>query len=410
MKKNYSPADIPMKELLDAFLNEETPFNPRFLYRLSDLTPQDLGAFTSAWQQVSIQRRRSLMEDLEELGEDNTLVDFEALGRLAIDDPDPGVRAAGLRVLLEYENQGFIPRFLQLLNEDDDPDVRAAAANVLARYIYLGEIEELSENWLHEIEDNLLRVAESEENTLVRRMALESLGYSSRAEVASLIQRAYESNEREWVASSLFAMARSANEEWAKHVLSKLHNQHPIVRLEAARAAGELGLEAALDTLFEMLNDDNKDVRLTTIWALSQIGGEGIRERLEHIRDNADDDDEADVADNALDNLEFTEEMEHFTMFDIEADDIDSLMQHREAIPDKRLSEKSPGFDENFDEDEDFDEDDIDEGDDLDDEYLDLSDYEDDQEDFEIDDIDEFDYDDIDIDEDFDDEDDEEAA
>ncbi|RPI87410.1 MAG: HEAT repeat domain-containing protein [Chloroflexi bacterium] len=403
---NFSPTDIPMTELLDAFLDEDTPFNPRFLYRLSDLSPEDLQAFINTWQRVSTWRRQTLMEDLEELGEVNTIVNFEAIGRLAIDDQDSRVRAAGLRVLIEYKDESLIPRFLVLLNDDDDPDVRAAAANVLARYVYIGEVEELSENWLHEIEDTLLRVTESDDLPIVRRNALESLGYSSRPEVIPLIQRAYNSNEREWVASSLFAMARSASEEWEKHVLAKINSQHPIIRLEAARAAGELALDAALDPLFELLNDDNQEVRMTTIWSLSQIGGEGVRERLEYIRDSSEDEDEVDAAENALENLEFTEDLENLTLFDIEADDVDSLLQKRESIPDARLGEGNLGADEEeefFDDDESL-EDEYDEGD----EGLEF-----DEDDDDLEDIDDFglnDYDDVDTDDEYDDEDDDEAA
>jgi hypothetical protein len=37
-----TPADIPFQQLLDALLDVDTPFHPRFLYRLSDLDQVDL--------------------------------------------------------------------------------------------------------------------------------------------------------------------------------------------------------------------------------------------------------------------------------------------------------------------------------------------------------------------------------
>ena len=54
---------------------------------------------------------------------------------------------------------------------------RAAAAGALGRYVFAGEIEEISAQELREIEDLLLEVLNSDQPKVVRRYALEALGF-----------------------------------------------------------------------------------------------------------------------------------------------------------------------------------------------------------------------------------------
>lgn len=278
-----TPDDIPFRQMLDALLNEEIPLNPRYLYRLSDLNPAELAELKVAWANVSVWRRQALMEDLEVLGENDYLLSYEAIGRLALRDEDPQVRTTAIRLLWDYEDQDLGRIYLELLEVDSDVKVRAAAASALGKYVYLGEVEELPEELDHEIAEQLLRTTQGQDEILVRRRALESLGYSSRDEVPKLIQEAYDSGQRDWIASSLYAMGRSANEVWSEQVLSKINSPYPAVRTEAARAAGELELTDATPSLLELLDDDNVDVRSAAIWSLSQIGGPGVRTILEEM-------------------------------------------------------------------------------------------------------------------------------
>jgi HEAT repeat protein len=312
-----TPAEIPFQQLLDALLDEETPFNPSYLYRLSDLDDDELIEFSRIFPQVPTWRRQALLEDLETLGEQDYLLAFDAIGRLAAQDEDTRVRTAAVRILWEYEDVDLADLFVGMLESDKEPVVRAAAASGLARFIYLGELDELPYGMLQDLEDSLLAAASGDSMPLVRRRAIEALGYSSRQEVTPLIETAYASGEKDWLASALFAMGRSANNQWEERVLSMLDNPHPIVRTEAARAAGELELDEALESLLELLDDPNDDVRLAAIWSLSQIGGEGVRDTLEEMQEEVEDEDELEILEAALDNLSFTEDMELFTLFDI---------------------------------------------------------------------------------------------
>jgi HEAT repeat protein len=308
---------------LDALLDENVPLHPRYLYRLTDLSDADLASLKQAWPKVSVWRRQALMEDIEELGEGDYMLSFEALARFAVEDPDPKVRMFSVRTLWEYEDDDLAELFLDLLNTDKDPMVRAAAATGLGRYVYLGEIDELEQQVLVSIENTLLLVANGPEDPVVRRRALESLGYSSREEVPPLIEAAYSSKENDWLATALFTMGRSTDERWNPLVMDMLDSPIPTVRAEAVRAAGELEIFDSAPVLLDMLEDDDEDVRIAAIWSLSQIGGEGVRDALEILQEEVEDEDEADYIESALDNLSFTEEMQLYSLIDLPDDEFD---------------------------------------------------------------------------------------
>jgi HEAT repeat protein len=311
-----TPTEIPFQSLLDALLDIENHFDPRYLYRLSDLEPEEIAALQEAWGHIPLWRRQALMEDLEELGNTNHLLSFEAIGRHAVCDQDPSVRNLAIRILWEFETADLAPLVLKIMETDSDAAVRAAAASALGRFVYLGEIDELPRDSLRDIEDRLLRLIQSNDSPQVRRRALESLGYSSRQEVHPLIEKAFSSGETEWTATALIAMGRSIDERWVDDVISMLDSKFPILRTEAARAAGELEIGDAVPRLMELLDDSDEAVRRATIWSLSQIGGEGVREAIEDLLGETDDYEEVDLLENALDNLAFTEDLQLYSLFD----------------------------------------------------------------------------------------------
>lgn len=329
---------ISIKELLQALLDENTPLHPRYLYPLSDLEGRGLSQLNAAWQKISLHRRQTLMEDLDELNQADDVLSFESVARIALHDIDPIVRRFAVHILREYELRDLIPTFIKMLESDDDAEVRGATAAALSTFVYLGELEELPPATHHHIEDVLLHVTKGSDAPSVRRKALEALGFSSREEVSPLLEAAYNSNEPEWLISALLAMGRSANKHWHPAVLAMLNNQRPAVRAEAASAAGELEIADAVPQLLNMLDDGDIDVRMAAIWALSQIGGEGVQEALEALYESTEDDDEADLIDDALDNLEFTDGLKEFEMFDFddEEEEDDELLLDEEWEEDEK--------------------------------------------------------------------------
>jgi HEAT repeat protein len=318
--------EIPFQSVLDALLDLETPFPPRFLYRLSDLDALEVAILQETWAALPQWRRLALMEDLEELGGANNLLSFEAIARFAVEDADAQVRQLAVQVLWEFDAADLVPVFLGLLEGDADERVRAAAATALGRFVYLGEIDELPRDQLRAVEERLLALIRDDKVELVRRRALESIGYSGRAEVPPLIEAAFSSSDKDWVAASLLAMGRSADDRWEGSVLSMLADRQPAVRAEAARAAGELELFEATPQLIELIDDGDEDVRSAAVWSLSQIGGEGVREALEGLLARTEEDSELDFIETALDNLAFTEGQQPFSLFDFPKEDYEEAM------------------------------------------------------------------------------------
>lgn len=314
-KKNAS-----IQQVLTALLDEQNVFPPAYLHHFSDLEGADLEAVRSVWLQTSSSRRYNLLEDLEELAETDTLVSFDALAKIALQDPEPRVRTIAIRLLWESEDPRLARNLIKILENDDNADVRATAASGLGSFVYQGELEELDEDVLHLIEDKLLQVINGTDVELVRRRALEAMGFSSRDEIPALIRKAYDSNDPDWVTSALFAMGRSADSHWEPQVKRMLNNPKVNIQLEAIRAAGELGLQSTRRILLDLLEEEaqDSDVRSAVFWSLSQIGGEEVRETLEKILEETEDDEEADILSDALDNLSFTEDAGLYSMFDMD--------------------------------------------------------------------------------------------
>jgi hypothetical protein len=323
-----SPTDqseLSFDDLILALRDEANPFPARYLFRLSGLEGEELGLFKRVWPQLSFQRRRGILEDLELLAESNTVMHFDAVNRLALDDEEPEVRIVAIRALWPSKQPDLAPTFLDILKGDGHTGVRAQAAAALGRFVYLGEIGKLPPEKLKEIEEELLNVTDSDSDSAIRRNSLESLGYSGREEVPGLIEDAYASDDDDWLVSALFAMGRSADDRWTPKVLEKLNDTNPQVSTEAARAAGELELEEAVPELIELLDDTISEVRLASAWALSQIGGEGVADALQAAFDRAEDQDEIDLLEDALENLAFTEEMDQLNMLDYSPEDLKNM-------------------------------------------------------------------------------------
>ena len=280
------------------------------------------------WLQINLDRRVALLEDLEELAEADTVVSFDDLARLAMSDPDGRVRLIAIRLLWESDDIKLVPVFTKMMFEDKEEIVRAQAASAIGLFIYIGELEAIPSFSHHQFEDNLLKVLNGTDSPLVRRRALESLGFSSRDEIPDLIRKAYNEDDPQWLASALFAMGRSADQQWEEPVLNNLDNSDQDVQIEAVRAAGQLELGSAREELLKMLEDFadlDIDLKAALVWSLSQIGGDGVQEALDQLYDETEDDDEAEYIEEAIDNLQFTDSGGDLTMMGLPLDEDDLL-------------------------------------------------------------------------------------
>jgi len=306
-------------ELLD---NNQQMISAAALYEFSDLDPASLQTLLEAWPRIAPERKRLLLERLQDLSDEDTLVSFDELARALLNDADAQIRRRAIRLLDEYDDVKLVPAFLNILAHDEDVAARAQAAASLGKYVELGELEEISPAVLHQVEEALLEKVHSDDPLVVRCHALEALGYSSRPEVARLIESAFHFQNPDWQASALLAMGRSADERWEEAVLQALGDDHPGVQRAAVQAAGELRLSAARSLLFGILEEaEDNEILAAALWSLSQIGGEEVLALLESLLDEAQDQELIEFLEDALDNLAFTEDLNRFDLMRYDSGD-----------------------------------------------------------------------------------------
>lgn len=224
------------------------------------------------------------------------------------------------------EDENLIPVYLDLLKNDPNASVRAEAATALNLFVDLGELEEITEQAYDEVQSGLLESASGADETRVRCHALESLGYSSRPEVVTLIESAFHRESPEWKASALTAMGRSVDDRWEDFVLRSLLDENDVIRKAAVQSAGALALKSARTILLGMLPEEEDDeITSAAIWSLSQIGGEDVQIVLQSLLDEAEDEEQVEFLEDALDNLAFTEDLERFELLAFDPDELDDL-------------------------------------------------------------------------------------
>ena len=311
---------ISLEDTLAAVLDAATPLAARFLYRLSDLTGEELAKLAEIWPKIDPQRRENMLVDLELLAESNYVVSFESVNRLALKDPAAEIRKIAIRALWETESKDLARIFLEILENDPDIGVRAQAAYGLGQFIYLGELSKIARGDLERIVDRLIKTIEQKEPLQIQQRALESLGFSSDSRVPHLIEDAYDTEDPEWTVSALMAMGRTADEQWESIVMDKLDHADNDIALEAVRAAGELAIAEASPALLNYLQDENVELRLAAAWSLSEIGGHDARDGIQFLIDETEDDEELDLLEAAMDNLAFNEELGDFSLLDLDED------------------------------------------------------------------------------------------
>lgn len=306
------------KSVITALLDEGKPFPKKYLSLFSDIDSASLRQLMEAWPRVPFPRKQELIMELDTLLDRDTIVSFDDLARALLNDPQASVKAGAMNLLAECEDVKLVPVYAKILADDPSPEARAAAARALNLFVDLGELDEIPESILHEVEQALL-AASQDEAALVRRAALESLGYSSREEVPALIEAALQREDPDWQTSALIAMGRSSDERWSEIVIRMLLNEDPAVRIEAVKAAGELMQPAARLPLLRLLEEEEEpDILSAVIWSLSQVGGEDVRTYLENLLDRTEDDEEVKFIEDALANLSFNEDLQKFDMLAVD--------------------------------------------------------------------------------------------
>jgi HEAT repeat protein len=293
--------DKTLKEVLVDLDKDERVAIP-LLYRLSDLTPDDLSIFCSAWSDFDEERRRVILRHLADISEENFEVDFSDIFAFCLADGSSAVRKASLDGLSDTERLTLIQPILDVMLNDENVEVRALAAATLGHLVLMAEWKQIPDSVTKPIVRKLLAILDDKSTPMaLRRSALESISTSSHQRVPQLIENAYTNGDLEFQISALYAMGRSADDAWLPDILEEMSNSSFEMRLEAARAAGSIGHIDAVQGLAELLVDNELEVRLTAVTSLGKIGGARAQELLETLTEDSEYD-ELNKA--ALDSLE----------------------------------------------------------------------------------------------------------
>ena len=341
-----------IQNLINALMDLDHQFPSRLLYQFSDLSSSEQKTLASCWSKVPLKRRQAFLQDLVSLAENDPVLIYEEVARIALDDEDTDVCISAIDLLFGSEDRHLIPVYLGLLaDQTRSKAVRAAVANALGPYVYLGEIEKIKPEILHEIEDTLLHTYFEDKSDLVKRRALEALGYSSREEVPALLRKAAAMRDDLWLESAMFAMGRSADEQWEGSVLENLEHENLAVRIQAVHAAGELALKKARRNLLRAIDVvDDDDLRHEIIWALAQIGGEGVERKFDALLASAEDDEEAAFLEEAMEMLNFTEGSDDMELLSVPWDQ--SKVAEEDEENEFEEDEDEFSFEEDFDDEE----------------------------------------------------------
>lgn len=300
--------DSVLDKYLESLIDVKSQLSTSGLQRLSGLFPQQVRAFRQLWPQIPVERRRRIVRALVELAEDNVELDFQAVFRVLLDDPDEEVRAEAIGGLWEDESPETALALIKKLQTDCSARVRAAAATALGTFTYLATMEKLIPRIAKAIKEALLAtIYEEAEKIEVRRRAIEAIAYIAEEPVTSLIQWAYHHPEPKMRVSAVFAMGRNCDERWLPAIKKEMASSNPEMRYEAARACGELESKECAPQLIALTRDPDAEVRIAAVISLGQVGGKLAKQTLQRIVESGD---EAlrEAAEQSLEELRFRED------------------------------------------------------------------------------------------------------
>jgi len=153
----------------------------------------------------------------------------------------------------------------------------------------LAEAGKLIERDAMMVRSALLGALEDEdEETAVRRRALEAIAPVRHPDVPGWIRWAYQSGEPLLRQSAVYAMGRTCDPAWLPVVVAEFGSSVPAMRFEAANAARELADPKTLPYLHELTSDDDPQVALAAVHAVGGIGGTAARKLLKHYVEQED--------------------------------------------------------------------------------------------------------------------------
>jgi len=202
------------------------------------------------------------------LGKIGGLEGLEIVSDILIDKgEDKEIKRMALQVLPMFDQEAILNRVGKILNTGADDLVRRGVARIFRNF------ED------HESDKTLLFFLRSDENEDVRREAALSLAYRGNdagmdtlnSLIDSCLSSAGEGGLK--IIGDVCDAIREIRTEQAVNLLLKCaSSQNPAFRCFAVRAIGKTGNRAMIDTVEDLLTDDDKDVRREAVIALGRLG------------------------------------------------------------------------------------------------------------------------------------------
>jgi HEAT repeat protein len=244
------------------------------LYGLSSLDVDEWAQINGVWQGLESENRRRIAQAVAESIATNFDMDYTALGRLLLSDSDAEVRLAALEMFPDDLTKGFLDQLRFIAVNDPSVNVRAEATSMLGQFILAAELEDISPEYGEQAQKTAIEVWQNPNEEIdVRRRGLEAISNSTHPQLVQWIKSAYRSDDSRLQVSAIFAMGSSCDEQWEDVIIRELQSQDSERRYEAARAAGNIGLESALPYLTSLAFEDDVEIRDVSIWSLGEIGG-----------------------------------------------------------------------------------------------------------------------------------------
>ena len=196
----------------------------------------------------------------------------------------------------EDESSELLQELLHILQTDESSNVRAEAAKALGRFVLRGEMGDLRDEQVEMIYETLLNTINiSQEDSEVRRFAIESISNCTRDDIPNIIKAAYNDADPNMRLSAIVAMGRSCDERWENEILEELSSSDDDMRIAAIQSAGEVQIASAVRPIIKNIEDGERHEQEIAIWSLGEIGGKEAVRTLESLLEGAENADDADL-------------------------------------------------------------------------------------------------------------------
>jgi hypothetical protein len=282
------PKERAIGEVVEKVLSTDKELLNSDVAVLSDLNDDGLASFSILWKKAELKRRLSLISKMVSLSEDDFILDFTRIFRIALDDPEEVIRIKGLEGFELEDKYIYTGPVIKVLKSDESAEVRAVAARVLGKYALMAECGDMPEAIGQEITELLISTLENVREPLsVRRRALEAVAPSQQELVEHYIEDYYYSDDPKVKASAIFAMGLNCTARWLRFLIDEMQSETAEFRYEAARAAGEVGDEEAVPQLIQLMEDKDPEVQGVAIASLGKIGGNESKRMLQRLSKSA---------------------------------------------------------------------------------------------------------------------------